>query len=446
MSDWNALTPEQQAARLLRFFDRPAAGVRERVELDIRRHRMGWGTVVLTDGGGKPVKNREIRVRQKNHDFRFGCNLFKLKDYPDAERNAKYEAYFRRVFNEAVIPLLWDSTEPEPGRLRYAADSPHLDRRPPADLAVEWCEANGIAPKGHWLFCDNFVPRWLPGDSREVMYLLEKRIARLAERYGERIRKWDAVNESFTFRPRRDPAIGDAAVPPDYVYRVFKMAEKYLPFEDELLYNDGNGIFFEGFAYESSPVFLLADRLLRRGAKLDGLGLQFHMYGELKDLAERERRNYFDPAYLLLVMDQLGDALNLPLHMSEISLPTFPELPRELAEELQAQCLRNFYRTWFSQRNCGSIVYWNLCDKSAYGGESRFDAGLIGAGFEEKPAYRMLDALVNREWKTETVAVTDEFGEAAWNGFYGEYELEIAGEGHAVALTPRGEDRYRIRG
>ena len=127
---------------------------------------------------------------------------------------------------------------------------------------------------------------------------------------------------------------------------------------------------------------------------------------------------------VLQVLDQLGK-LNLPIHISEISLPTYPELPRTLAEEVQGELLRNFYRTWFSQKNCQSIVYWNLCDGTAYGTESRFNAGLICSDFKEKNAYRILDTLVNHEWHTETTVATDENGEAVWNGFYGEYELDF---------------------
>lgn len=439
------LTAQDKIKALMRFFDHPKAGTWERVELDIKRNRMGWGTLFLKDADGNPLKNREIKVRQLNHDFRFGCNIFKLKDFAEPEKNTAYEEYFKRVFNEAVVPLLWDSTEPEQGRLRYAANSPAMARRPPADLVVDWCEQNNIAPKGHWLFCDNFVPRWLPSDPRKVMYLLEKRIAGLAERYGERIRKWDVVNESFTYHPRKSALIGDAAVPPDYVWQIFKMAEKYLPFQDELIYNDGTDISFRAFAHNSSPMFLLADRLQRRGAKLDGIGLQFHMYaGSVMQHAEPKVKNFFDPAHQLQVLDQLGQ-LGLPLHISEISLTTYPDLPRDLAEELQAQVLRNFYRIWFSHRNCGSIVYWNLCDQTAYGNENQCNACLIGADFQEKPSYKMLDRLVNKEWHTETAVVTDDNGEASWNGFYGDYELDIAGEKRIVSMTPRSENEYKLR-
>ena len=120
--------------QLMLKFEHPKAGTWERVDLDIRRNRMGWGTILLKDSAGKPLKNREIRIRQKNHDFKFGCNAFKLKDFAEKEKNAAYEEYFKRVFNEAVVPLLWDSTEPERGKFRFAADSPAMDRRPPAAL------------------------------------------------------------------------------------------------------------------------------------------------------------------------------------------------------------------------------------------------------------------------------------------------------------------------
>ena len=436
---------EDKVKHLMRKFDHPKAGTWERVNLDIKRNRMGWGTIRLVGTDGKPLANREIRLEQKNHDFKFGCNAFKLKDFKEPEKNAAYEAYFKRVFNEAVVPLLWDSTEPEKGLFRYAKDSVHMDRRPPADLLVDWCEENGIAPKGHWLFCDNFVPRWLPTDNRKVMELLEDRIAGLAERYGRRIRKWDVLNESFTYHPRKSTKIGDAAIPDDYVFQIFKMAEKYFPRMSEFIYNDGTGICFEAFAHDSSPVYLLAERLRSRMAKLDGIGMQFHLYADsILDHAKMEQKSYFDPAHILNVLDQMGK-LNLPIHISEISLTTYSDLPRELAEELQARLLRNFYTLWFSHRNCESIVFWNLCDQTAYGNENHCNACLINEKFEEKPSYQMLDRLVNKEWKTKTTISTDENGEASWNGFYGDYEM-TAGSFHTeLSLNPRSENEYKLQ-
>ena len=56
----------------------------------------------------------------------------------------------------------------------------------------------------------------------------------------------------------------------------------------------------------------------------------------------------------------------------------------------------------------------------------------------------MLDRLVNKEWHTETAVVTDDNGEASWNGFYGDYELNIAGEKRIVSMTPRSENEYKL--
>ena len=113
------LTALEKAKRLMRKFEHPKAGTWERVELDIKRNRMGWCTVFLKDASGAPLKNCEIKIRQKSHDFKFGCNAFKLKNFAEQEKNDAYEEYFKRVFNEAVVPFLWDSTEPEQGKFRF---------------------------------------------------------------------------------------------------------------------------------------------------------------------------------------------------------------------------------------------------------------------------------------------------------------------------------------
>ncbi len=153
--------------------------------------------------------------------------------------------------------------------------------------------------------------------------------------------------------------------------------------------------------------------------------MQFHLYGEAGEFASGGKRHFFfDPHHQFNVLDQYA-RLGIPLHMTEISLPTYPELPRREAEELQAKMLRSFYRLWFSQEKMQSIVWWNFADQTAYGSENKFDAGLLDQNLEEKPAYRMLDELVNREWHTECQVRTDENGVADWNGFYGDYDLEI---------------------
>lgn len=431
-----------------RDMDFPRGGIEERIELDIRRHRKGWGRFVLSDSEGKPIQNAKLKFTQTKHEFLFGSNLFKLCDFPTKKQNDLYEKLFKKVFNTATLPFYWDTLEPEPGKLRYSKNSPPIARRPPTDLAVDWCLENGIRPKGHWLFCDNFVPAWLPQNSKELMVLLEKRIAQLAERYGEKVTLWDAVNEAFSYPRWFHPRVAWSVVPQDYVYQVFKLAEKYFPNYVELCYNDGHYIAYQPFHYDNSPVYLLCKSLLDRGVRLGGIGIQFHMFGALENMGVGKVSHcYFDPVHQFRVLDQYA-RLGIPLHMTETSLPTFAELPRKEAEEFQAKLLRHFYRLWFSQERMESIVWWNFVDKTAYGAESDFDAGLISKEMEEKPAFQMLDRLVNQEWHTECTVETDENGVADWNGFYGDYNLEItvgrAKVKQKTSLSKHSYNEYRI--
>lgn len=413
------------AKLLMEDFVHPRGGVNERIDMDIKRHRMGWGRIVLSDKDGKPVSGAKIRLKQKTHEFMFGCNLFKLQDFETKKENAAYEKYFKKVFNNATVAFYWDTLEPTPGELRYTRDSRYISRRPPTDVAVDWCLENGIRPKGHWMFCDNFVPSWLPKSPREMMVFLEKRIAQLAERYGGKVTIWDAVNEAFSNNRWFSKNISWTVTPQDYVYEVFKLAEKYFPNYTELCYNDGNYVSYMPYARDNSPVFLLAKNLQMRGARLGGLGIQYHMFGPVEDHATNPvSHRYFDPYYHFKVLDQYC-MLNIPLHMTETSFSTYPQLPRKKAEKLQADILHHFYRLWFSIPNMSSIVLWNFADNTAFGSENRFQAGILDKDLNPKPAYEELDRLIHEEWHTETTVETDERGIADWNGFYGHYDMEI---------------------
>ena len=428
--------------QMMRDFEHPRGGIEERIELDIRRHRKGWGRVVLTNAKGKPLPGVKVSLRQKKHHFFFGANLFKLGDFAEKADNEAFEKAFKQVFNIATVPFYWDTLEPEPGVLRYAEDKPHIERRPPTDYAVDWCHENGIRPKGHWLFCDNFVPKWLPKTDRDLMILLEKRIEQLAERYGGKVTLWDCVNEAFT-NPRWFANMGWSVTPQDYVYKVFKLAEKYFPNYTELLYNDGDDIAIGHYSRDNSPMYLLVRELLDRQVRVGGIGIQYHMYHTPEDM-NGWGRCYFDPVHLFSVFDQYA-RLGLPLHITEISLPTFPQLPRKEAEEVQAKLLHYLYRIWFSQEKMESIVWWNLVDKTAYGTESTYDAGLLDAHLQPKPAFLELDRLVNHEWHTETDVVTDERGIADWNGFYGDYDLSFNdGKPRTISLTKDCPNEERI--
>ena len=113
-----------------------------------------------------------------------------LNQYDDFTMQETYLSQWKELFNTAVIPLYWEGTEPQQGRLRYDVDSPNdVYRRPPAATVVDYCLKNGIAMKGHPLFWHEFIPKWLPNDFEELFPLLEKRFREISERFGSKIHR-----------------------------------------------------------------------------------------------------------------------------------------------------------------------------------------------------------------------------------------------------------------
>ena len=90
-----------------------------------------------------------------------------------------------------------------------------------------------------------------------------------------------------------------------------------------------------------------------------------------------------------------------------------------------------------------SIVWWNLVDGyAAYAplgsceGENRYGGGLLRFDMTEKPAYKVLDRLINHEWKTSLETELDS-DSLSFRGFYGEYEITIEDENGVYCVTQK---------
>ena len=187
---------------VMRYFRARAKETDARVKDGIERNRKADATLVFKDAQGRPCETVHVKVRQKRHDFKYGANLFGLAETKDgAEMAAAYRARFAAAFNLATLPFYWKSVEPERGKTRYAKDSPYIDRRPPIDLCLEFCEANGIEPKAHCLNYADWQPAWARGTVEREKALLEKRFAELAARYAKRIPMWEVTNETLFWGP-----------------------------------------------------------------------------------------------------------------------------------------------------------------------------------------------------------------------------------------------------
>lgn len=398
--------------------------IEQRIENGIRANRMGWATLRFEDAQGKPLSNVEFDLRQTRHDFYFGANIFMLNGFDTPEKNRKYQDAFLKLFNFATVPFYWSDLEPEPGKVRFAKDSVPIARRPPPDAVVEFCNQNRLTMRGHNLLWHSWYPSWLPKDQEEVTRATRRRIEQIAARYKDMLPFWDVVNE-----PMERP--GAVIMPSDFLFWSHREAERLFPPAVKLSLNEVTSHW--NTRGELTPFNLLLQNMFLRGAKVDVIGLQFHVFSE-KLWEDVLAGKAMTPAELYRALD-LYARYDRPIHVTEITIPTLPNTPA--GERDQAIITRNLYRLWFSHPSVEAIIWWNLPDGTAAKGENKWGGGLLREDFTPKPSWNALERLIREEWVTSARRSTGPESTARVQGFHGEYELSARQQGQTVTRRIR---------
>lgn len=406
---------ENKLEKILKNCERFDDYVKPKVERDIEEHRKGQFVLRFKNANGDACENVSVKIRQISHEFKFGCSLFCLEQFPDKERNEAYKEKFKKLFHYAVVPLYWDTLEPTEGKLRFEKDCEFISRRPPLDTIMQFCAENGVRAKGHCLVYNSFQPDWMPESNRETKIKIDQRLRAIAERYGNGFLDLDVINEMFSVYKNcyrgngaRNLQITDER---DHERWCFETARKHFP-HSRLFWNEGVhesfGMHYRG---QRSFYYMMLEKMLREGVRVDGIGMQYHAYWPHED--------FLNPLRIIDVFDCYGE-FGLPIQVSEVSIPSFSN--EEGDEALQAELTKRLYQLWFGRKHCDAIVWWNMVDGTAYHDENVFHAGLLRNDCTEKPSYRVIDKLINEEWNTSFEASAN--GELRFSGFYGEYAVE----------------------
>ena len=330
----------------LKKFEEHPELMKKRVPEGIEKYRKGDCKIRLTDESGNPLKNTEVRVDQKTHDFQFGAHIFMLDEFDTEEENKKFRDMFSQYFNLATIHFYWDTLEPEEGKPRYDKNSKKIYRRPAPDLCLEYCNEKGIKGKLHCLVYDKFTADWMPKDDlKEMERLYEKRFKEISERYAGRLSEFEVINE--TLQSHCWTTATEIIKKPDLNEWAFSLAEKYFP-RETLVMNEGGVNTDVADKGIWSAYYLEIENAIKKGCRIDKIGMQHHLFTgctaktpeEYEKAVKSEGVRLADPEVSFKFLDTLG-RLGLPLELTEVTIPTLGE--GEEYEELQAEILKGLY-------------------------------------------------------------------------------------------------------
>lgn len=367
----------------------------------IQQYRTGPVQIQLRNQTtGVPIQGWNISFTHIKHDFIFGCNIYAFDSFSEPGYNQLYRDYFENLFNLAVIGFYWSSYEPTQGIFPTESN---------INATIAWCKQNNITTKGHPLAWTRpaGTPSWLPLDNNSLMAdLLQNHIETIVSKYKTLIDHWDVVNE-----PIHTETFAQLSRT-DYVHNSLLWANASNP-DAHLTVND-YGILGHDFGF--GPFYNLLNELNTLNAPYDSIGMQFH-----------EPRTDWVPATEIWRTLDAYQNLGKPIHITEFApisapVPITNSWKKGLwSEEAQGEYVERIYQLCFSHPAMQGIIWWDLTDLKSWleGG------GLLRANMTPKPAYTVLDQLINQEWRTNGFQLSNSSGWIDFRGYYGLYNISI---------------------
>ena len=395
--------------------------------MDKLAHRKAKCLVQVLDGQGNPLKNTRISMKQKNHEFLFGCGAFDFLEYmadiggmPKDFLQDRIDKWLA-LYNYGTIPFYWGGFEPEEGK-------PRTESRM---RAAQFLKEKGVAVKGHPLCWHSVCADWLMKyDNETILKKQLERIQRDVTQFKGTVDMWDVINEVVIMPvfDKYDNAITRIC---KETGRVKLIKETFLAAREsnpnaKLLLNDFN----TSMSYE-----ILIDGCLQAGVPIDVIGIQSHQH-----------QGYWGKEKLQEVLDRFSH-FGLPIHFTENTLVSGDLIPAHIqdlndfkadewpstpeGEERQMKQTEEMYRILFENPHVEAITGWDFTDGAWLGAPS----GVLRKDNTVKPVYNRLLELIKGEWWTNAELLTDEERRTCAEGFKGSYILESNGRYAAMTLS-----------
>lgn len=384
-------------------------------ESNIEKYRKGDVRIKIVGAESESVK---LNIKQISHDFKFGCYL-KIDDLAP-EKLENYEKHFAKLFNFAVVGTYWDFVETKRGAENWSWFEREIEIAKKLNLKIE-------AAPVIWGTNEAGTPKWLPTKKDELLPILEKQIETVLTK-SDAVEDWEIVNEPLA--PKSD--FFTRNVGKDYIEKSFRKAREIAP-SKRLLLNE-YGVFgaVGKHNYNREKYFNLLSDLIKKDVPIDVIGIQAHANGE-----------WFEPANVAENLERYAELGKL-IQITEFSLQTLDYDDRKTPinilgnyrtgvwdSEKQSEATREFYTIAFGNPQVEAITAWGLDDERAW----LPGIGLVDENFTPKPNYKLLDKLINEQWKTNLRLDLTAKNEAKFRGFYGVYEVEISVRGKLIKKT-----------
>ena len=255
----------------------------------------------------------------------------------------------------------------------------------PADAVVDFAAANGLEVRGHtlWWAQDQYTPDWVKaiGDAATMRAEMTEHITAVVDRYEDRVRRWDVVNEPLeTLGTGPSDNAAARLLGPGWIAEAFAIAHAADP-TAELWLNETATDWVPG---KHQALVALAASLLDDGVPLHGVGLQMHrpsVDGPPPGVLEAQMRDF--------------TALGLEVAITELDIPTSPTDPG--APAAQADAYRRIVEACLAVDGCVEITLWGLTDASTWLDSVGWFVVptrplLFDEAFQPKPAYEAVRA------------------------------------------------------
>jgi endo-1,4-beta-xylanase len=223
-----------------------------------------------------------------------------------------------------------------------------------ADAVLAFADQNDLEIRGHTLVWsqDTYTPAWVRSitDPQELWAVTEEHVRAVVGRYGDRIDRWDVVNEPLTtLGTARSGSVWDDLLGPGWIADVFRLAHELDP-TAELWLNEYGSDWVPG---KHAALLALVSDLVADGVPIHGVGLQTHrlsVSGPDRVAFEQQLRDVTD--------------LGLEVAITELDVVTSPTSATALAD--QAAAYDRIVRSCLAVAGCTEITTWGLGDASTW--------------------------------------------------------------------------------